>query len=170
MTKSTPHPAAGQNNRPIKVERPAGVIGIRDPKWIAVAMCYIAAIALIGTASSGFACLTCSSCTGEEVSSKQMAAIVKAKKATIVDARGEKAKKAHIPGAKALSSLSSAEEIKKALPDKNTQIVTYCTSTSCGASAALAGKLREMGYKNVREYPEGIQGWQKAGNQVESNL
>jgi hypothetical protein len=48
MNKSTPHPAVGQNNRPIKVERPAGVIGIRDPKWIAVALCYIAAIALMG--------------------------------------------------------------------------------------------------------------------------
>ena len=48
MNKSTPPPAVGQNHRPIKVERPAGVINIRDPKWIAVALCYIAAIALMG--------------------------------------------------------------------------------------------------------------------------
>ena len=48
MNKSTPHPAVGQNNRLPKLERPAGVVGVRDPKWIAVALCYIAAIALMG--------------------------------------------------------------------------------------------------------------------------
>jgi Protein of unknown function (DUF1232) len=46
------HPAlqvsVDQNNRQIKSERPAGVTGIRDPKWIAVVLCYIAAIALMG--------------------------------------------------------------------------------------------------------------------------
>ncbi|MCF7848682.1 MAG: rhodanese-like domain-containing protein [Kiritimatiellales bacterium] len=130
----------------------------------------LVAIMLIGTASSGLACLTCAPCTGSELNSEQMAAIVKSKAAIVVDARGTKAQKAHIPGAKALSSQSSAEEIKKNLPDKNAEIVTYCTSTSCGASAALAGKLREMGYKNVREYPEGIKGWQDAGNKVESEM
>jgi len=130
----------------------------------------LVAALLIGTASSSLACLTCSSCTGKELNSKQMTAVVKSKSATVVDARGKKAQKAHIPGAKTLSSQSSAAEIKKALPDKNAEVVTYCASTSCGASATLAGKLRKMGYKNVREYPEGIQGWQKAGNKVESNL
>ena len=39
---------AGENRRPIKSERRAGVAGIGDPKWIAVALCYIAAIALMG--------------------------------------------------------------------------------------------------------------------------
>jgi hypothetical protein len=39
---------AGENRRPIKSERRAGVAGIGDPKWITVALCYIAAIALMG--------------------------------------------------------------------------------------------------------------------------
>jgi len=130
----------------------------------------VVATLLIGTVSSGRACLTCAPCTGKELNSKQMTAVVESKTATIVDARGKKAQKAHIPGATTLSSQSSAEEIKKALPDKDAQVVTYCASTSCGASAALAGRLREMGYKNVREYPEGIKGWQEAGNKVESGL
>ena len=39
---------AGENRRPIKCERRTGVAGIGDPKWIAVALCYIAAIALMG--------------------------------------------------------------------------------------------------------------------------
>ena len=39
---------AGKNRRPIKSGRRTGVAGIGDPKWIAVALCYIAAIALMG--------------------------------------------------------------------------------------------------------------------------
>jgi hypothetical protein len=39
---------ADKNRPPIKIERHAGVAGIGDPKWIAVALCYIAAIALMG--------------------------------------------------------------------------------------------------------------------------
>ena len=48
MNDTTPQASVGQNHRQIKSERPAGVAGIGDPKWIAVALCYIAAIALMG--------------------------------------------------------------------------------------------------------------------------
>ena len=48
MNKTAPQASVGQNNGPIRSERPAGVAGIGDPKWIAVALCYIAAIALMG--------------------------------------------------------------------------------------------------------------------------
>ncbi|MGD2012967.1 MAG: YkvA family protein [Desulfobacterales bacterium] len=39
---------AGEKRRSIKSERRAGVASISDPKWIVVALCYIAAIALMG--------------------------------------------------------------------------------------------------------------------------
>jgi hypothetical protein len=48
MKDTAPQASAGQNHRQIKNEQPAGVAGIGDPKWIAVALCYIAAIALMG--------------------------------------------------------------------------------------------------------------------------
>ena len=48
MNDTAPQVSIGQNHRQIKNERPAGVAGIGDPKWIAVALCYIAAIALMG--------------------------------------------------------------------------------------------------------------------------
>jgi hypothetical protein len=48
MSASAPQPSTGKTQRRIKSERPAGVTGIGDPKWIAVALCYIAAIALMG--------------------------------------------------------------------------------------------------------------------------
>ena len=48
MNETVPQPSTDQNHRQIKTERPAGVTGIGDPKWVAVALCYIAAIALMG--------------------------------------------------------------------------------------------------------------------------
>jgi hypothetical protein len=48
MNDKAPQVPAGENRRPIKSERRGGVAGIGDPKWIAVALCYIAAIALMG--------------------------------------------------------------------------------------------------------------------------
>jgi len=48
MNATAPQASVGQNHRKIKNDRPAGVAGIGDPKWIAVALCYIAAIALMG--------------------------------------------------------------------------------------------------------------------------
>ncbi len=48
MKDTAPQASAGQKHRRIKNEQPAGVAGIGDPKWIAVALCYIAAIALMG--------------------------------------------------------------------------------------------------------------------------
>ena len=48
MNDRAPQASVGQNHRRIKNERSAGVAGIGDPKWIAVALCYIAAIALMG--------------------------------------------------------------------------------------------------------------------------
>jgi hypothetical protein len=48
MNDTAPQASVDQNHRQIKSERPAGVVGIGDPKWIAVALCYIAAIALMG--------------------------------------------------------------------------------------------------------------------------
>jgi hypothetical protein len=48
MNDRAPQASVGQNHRRIKNERSAGVAGIGDPKWIAVALCYTAAIALMG--------------------------------------------------------------------------------------------------------------------------
>jgi len=85
----------------------------------------------------------------------------------ILDARsGKWDDKNRIGGAKSLNAESSAAEIAAALPDKNAKIVTYCAGLTCPASGHLAKKLNELGYTDVTEYPEGIEGWVKAGNAV----
>ncbi|MFC1451976.1 rhodanese-like domain-containing protein [Verrucomicrobiota bacterium] len=71
-----------------------------------------------------------------------------------------------IPGAGSLSATASEEEVAAAIPSKDALVVTYCTNLKCPASSMLAGRLKELGYKNVLEYPHGIEGWAGAGNEV----
>lgn len=71
-----------------------------------------------------------------------------------------------VPGAMSLNAGSKDEEIARILPDKSALIVTYCAGLKCKASGMLADKLRTLGYQNVIEYPEGIEGWIAAGNSV----
>lgn len=87
---------------------------------------------------------------------------------TVLDARSGKWDDGQrIAGAKSLNADTPDEEVAKALPDKDAKIVTYCAGVKCPASHALADKLTKLGYKNVTEYPEGIEGWVKAGNEVQ---
>ena len=88
---------------------------------------------------------------------------------TILDARSGKWDDGRrVPGASGLRANSSKKAIRKALPSKDRLIVTYCSNLKCPASSNLAGRLRKLGYSHVLEYPYGIDGWAKAGNEIVS--
>ena len=72
-----------------------------------------------------------------------------------------------IPGAKSLNDASTPEQVAAVVKDKNALIVTYCAGIKCPASVHLAEHLRKLGYTNVREYREGIEGWLALGKAVE---
>jgi rhodanese-related sulfurtransferase len=85
----------------------------------------------------------------------------------LVDARSGKYDDGRrIASASQLASSASDEEIASALPDKRAKIVAYCTNLKCPASAKLANRLVELGYTDVVKYPDGIDAWQAAGNDV----
>ncbi|PKL49760.1 MAG: hypothetical protein CVV42_05340 [Candidatus Riflebacteria bacterium HGW-Riflebacteria-2] len=85
----------------------------------------------------------------------------------ILDARSGKYDDGkRIPGALSLNSESKPEEISKVLPNKEALVVTYCANLKCPASNLLYKHLKSLGYSNLIEYPEGIQGWIEAGNPV----
>jgi len=87
----------------------------------------------------------------------------------ILDARSGKYDDGkRIAGALSLNAESKAEEIAKVLPKKDALIVTYCANLKCPASNALYNHLKSLGYTNLIEYPEGIQGWIEAGNPVKA--
>lgn len=87
--------------------------------------------------------------------------------AVVVDARTEAYDNGQrIPGAVWLPADSSDEAIQQALPSKDALVIAYCSNLKCPASANLAHKLAGMGYPNVLKYPEGLDGWIKAGQEV----
>ena len=86
----------------------------------------------------------------------------------LLDARsGKWDDKSRIPGAQSLNDKSTREEVEKIIKTKDTLVVTYCSNLKCPASNRLYIHLKKLGYKNVLEYPFGIQAWLEAGNDIE---
>ncbi len=120
---------------------------------------------------SGVCSLTQAPVVSEEgfqlLTSGDMKKVVESKSAIVLDARtGKYDDGKRIPGALSLSAESSKAEVEKTIPDKKSAIVTYCSNLKCPASGKLAKHLKALGYTNIKEYPEGIQGWMAAGNPV----
>jgi rhodanese-related sulfurtransferase len=74
----------------------------------------------------------------------------------------------HLPGAINIPHDAVDALAPRLLPDKDAEIVTYCASATCKNSGLAAQRLRELGYRNVREYVEGKADWIAAGLPVET--
>ena len=120
------------------------------------------------------ACVTCAPAKSvktvekAEIDSHVLERLIASKaKVVILDARSGKWDDGRrIPGAKQLAPSASAKEVAKLIKSKKSLVVTYCTNLKCGASGKLAARLAELGYKNVIEYPYGIDGWAEHGGKV----
>jgi len=69
----------------------------------------------------------------------------------------------HIPGSVNIPAGKVEEIAEQILPDKNQEIIVYCSSPSCTASPNAAKKLIELGYTNVSDFEAGLTGWLKEG-------
>lgn len=99
-----------------------------------------------------------------------LAALLKARTPVVVlDARSGKYDDGRrVPGAKSLTDKATADDTAKLIPAKDSLVVTYCANPKCPASARLAKHLHSLGYTNVVEMPEGIEGWVAEGRTVET--
>ena len=75
----------------------------------------------------------------------------------------------HIPKAK---NVPNGPDLLKRVeneinPDKNDEIIVYCSSSGCMASVQVVSILKEAGYSNVMHYKDGLAGWQDAGYKFE---
>lgn len=68
-----------------------------------------------------------------------------------------------LPNAKWVPAESTENEIQAAVPGKESLVVVYCAGVDCPASGWLYDKLMGMGYNNVYEFHEGLEGWMKKG-------
>jgi rhodanese-related sulfurtransferase len=74
---------------------------------------------------------------------------------------------AHLPGAINLSPGWVDDRARRRIPDPDTEVVVYCHGVECDSSVAVGNRLRELGYRNVLHYAEGIEGWTAAGLPLE---
>jgi len=102
------------------------------------------------------------------ISTEGLAALLRARlPIALLDARtGKFDDGRRIPGAKSLSAAATAKQAAALIKGKDTLVVTYCSNLKCPASSYLAKRLATLGYKNVVEYRNGIEGWADAGNKV----
>lgn len=99
-----------------------------------------------------------------ELSVPEVATLVAAKSATVLDANDAETRQTQgvVPGAVLLSS--SREYALTELPSaKDTKLVFYCGGTRCRASDHAAERAVQAGYANVSVMREGIRGWKSAG-------
>ena len=73
----------------------------------------------------------------------------------------------HLPGAINLTPGWVDDRARRRIPDLDTEIVVYCLGSDCDSSVKVANRLRELGYRNIRHYAEGMNDWMEAGLPLE---
>ena len=75
----------------------------------------------------------------------------------------------HIPGAvnACLFEPDFFSEVAKLIPDKSTPVVVYDSNSRSQASTCAARNLERDGYRDVRDFSEGLDGWISAGYPLE---
>ena len=76
----------------------------------------------------------------------------------------------HIPKSINIPLAEIGRRSKKELPDKNKETIVYCASRQCEASPNAAKKLEKLGYTDVVDFEEGLEGWQDAGFEFEGRF
>jgi rhodanese-related sulfurtransferase len=73
----------------------------------------------------------------------------------------------HLPGAINIPPETVDGRAPRRIPDRETEVVVYCASSTCDASVDVARRLRELGYRNVRHYSGGKEDWIAGGLPLE---
>jgi rhodanese-related sulfurtransferase len=75
--------------------------------------------------------------------------------------------RSHLPGAINLVPEWVDERAPRRIPDRDTEVVVYCSGADCDTSAAVGDRLVDLGYRNVLHYPGGKSDWIAAGLPLE---
>ena len=74
-------------------------------------------------------------------------------------------KKQHLPKAISIPEEEVPETVQK-LFEKNRKLILYCYDADCLKSPHAAKKLEDLGYENVYDLEEGIEGYKQAGYEI----
>lgn len=131
-----------------------------------------AAVLVLAAPAAALACDGHASASAAEIKKVSVAELVKLQQQRdvhVVDVNSPKTRSEQgvIPGATLLTS-SANYELKELPSSKEATLVFYCANTKCRASTIAAERAVEAGYKSVAVLPEGIAGWRKAGQRIET--
>lgn len=103
-----------------------------------------------------------------DISHADLKAAFAAGKVALIDVNGtDSYKEGHIPGA--VDFEANEAKLAALLPaDKAALVVAYCANPRCSAYKEGAAAAEKLGYTNVKHYSQGIAGWKKAGEKVET--
>jgi rhodanese-related sulfurtransferase len=73
----------------------------------------------------------------------------------------------HLPGAINIPPEWVDERAPRRIPDKETEVVVYCSGPACDSSVEVANRLIALGYRNVGHYADGKRDWVEAGLPLE---
>lgn len=107
-----------------------------------------------------------------ELSTAELLAAVDSGQVQIVDARSDMDfAMGHVPGAVSIPSWEIGDELDMLASklDRRSPVVVYCDGLSCGKSTIMAKKLIAIGFRNVKVYTDGLDGWLSAGRDLEAN-
>jgi len=120
-------------------------------------------------AALAFASFAAAVTAGEfpDISYQELKTAIDAGKVTVLDANGsESFGKSHIPTA--IDFKANKDKLADLLPkDKKALVVAYCANPKCSAYQSAAKAAQGLGYKNVKHFSAGIQGWDKASGKGE---
>lgn len=75
----------------------------------------------------------------------------------------------HLPGARNLPHDQVDELAPTVLPDKDAEVVVYCSNGPCANSGIASRRLDQLGYRRVFDYHLGKQDWLEAGMALETS-
>jgi rhodanese-related sulfurtransferase len=86
--------------------------------------------------------------------------------AVVFDARPERPfREGHVPGARSLPAVESGQKLPAEVLElaRERTLVVYCEGGDCQSSLALAKRLHDEGFRDIRVMTGGWEEWKKAG-------
>lgn len=72
----------------------------------------------------------------------------------------------HIPGAILIPLDDMAQRLPEKVSDRNRELIFYCGGPKCPLSRQAADAAKDLGYRHVRVYEEGLSAWQLANQKL----
>ena len=92
------------------------------------------------------------------ISPGELHQVIQKQQVTVVDVNSRQSwMKAHVPGALNLDPVEYKESDLP--PDRESDVVFYCSNPLCRKAPNAARRAKKMGYSNVRVMSAGITGW-----------